>query len=309
MYDNKKSKILIVGTVRNVEKTIIREINKCIKAFIGFKTLDFFLVESDSNDDTVKTLSLLEKQVLNFKFISLGKISTDIPDQYDRIRHCRNKYIEYIRSIYDSKLPDYIAVLDLDGMNNALSEKSVRSCFLRDDWDAVLSNQTFGYYDILALRHSIWQKNDWREEFALKKRRYIHSVRKDPIRNFVLLFKIDKLKNEIVYSKMKRISKNSPWIQVESGFGGAAIYKPEVFLKHDYTKEFETIETDHVSLHRKLVRGGGRIFINPGFINSHFNTYNINRYFLVRFLRIFLWSSKRIYKSNLYLLLKKFFKR
>jgi hypothetical protein len=42
-----------------------------------------------------------------------------------------------------------------------LTKEGVNSCFVRDDWAAVIANQTFGYYDILALRHNDWQKNDW----------------------------------------------------------------------------------------------------------------------------------------------------
>ena len=103
---------------------------------------------------------------------------------------------------------------------------------------------------------------------------------------------------------MVRISKNSPWIEIQSGFGGAAIYKTKVFIKYDYSKEFETNETDHVSLHRKLLRDGGKIFINPKFINSHFNTYNLNRYFIVRKIRDFIWSHDFIYQSKFYGLLR-----
>lgn len=115
---------------------------------------------------------------------------------------------------------------------------------------------------------------------------------------------LDKIKRQVLYSKMIRINKKNSWIEVESGFGGAAIYKTEVLLKYDYSKEFKSVETDHVSLHRKLSRDGGKIFINPRFINSHFNTYNINRFFVLRMIRIILWHNKRIYQSKLYQLVK-----
>jgi hypothetical protein len=104
---------------------------------------------------------------------------------------------------------------------------------------------------------------------------------------------------------MVRINKKDPWIEIESGYGGAAIYKTKVFLEYDYSKEFTIIEADSVSLHRKLLRDKGKIFINPSFINSHFNTYNLNRYFIIRIIRNLIWNNKRIYQSKVYKLLKK----
>jgi hypothetical protein len=77
-----------------------------------------------------------------------------------------------------------------------------------------------------------------------------------------------------------------------------------VFKKFDYSKEFETNETDHVSIHRKVLRDGGKIFINPKFINSHFNTYNLNRYFIIRKTRNFIWNHNYIYRSKFYGVLK-----
>jgi hypothetical protein len=300
--------ILVVGTVRNVEKTIIKEIDKCVNALLKFKEVNFYLVESDSTDSTNIKLEQLKKKLPNFTFSSMGILENQIPSRLERIRYCRNFYIQYIRSLSDDSMPTYVLVVDLDGMNSVLNSESVLSCFVRDDWDVVVSNQTFGYYDILALRHPIWQKNDWTEEYAGEKLK----VRK-PKPNFWFhkiqyYLALDKIKNQVLYSKMIRIKKDSSWIEIDSGFGGAAIYKTEIFLKYDYSKEFETIESEHVSLHRKISRGEGKIFINPKFINSHFNTYNLNRYFIVRFFRNFIWSNKLIYQSKSYELIKSLFK-
>ena len=244
----------------------------------------------------------------NFEYVSLGDLSKKIPDQYNRIRFCRNKYVSYIRSIKKNKA-NYILVVDLDGMNKALNSKSILSCFKRNDWDVVVSNQTFGYYDILALRHPTWQERDWRQDsflYSHNLNRFRTNFKKDYLRRYLDQDKINYL---LVYSKMIRIPKNYPWININSGFGGAAIYKNKVFRKFDYSKEFKTIETDHVSLNRKIIRSGGKIFLNPKFINSHLNTYNINRYFLIRFVRINLWNNKKIYNSRVYKYMRFIFKR
>ena len=301
--------ILVVGTVRNVEKSIIKEIDKCIKSLVKFEDPKFYLVESDSTDNTLINLELLKKKLPNFAFSSLGILENQIPDRLERIRYCRNFYIQYIRTLSEVNMPTYIFVVDLDGINSALNSKSLLSCFVRDDWDVVVANQTFGYYDILALRHPLWQKNDWTKEYAKEKIKVKTPKSKFWFYKIKYYLALDKIKNQVLYSKMIRINKDNLWIEIESGFGGAALYKTEVLLKHDYSKEFETMESEHVSLHRKLIRNNGKIFINPKFINSHLNTYNLNRYFIIRLFRNFIWSNKCIYQSKPYELLRNLLKK
>jgi hypothetical protein len=296
---NKKS-ILVVGTVRNVEKSIFREIQRCKDSLTRFDDVFFHLIESDSTDSTLVQLESLKKLVPNFSYTTLGNIEFQINDRLERLRYCRNQYVEYIRALSIESQPLFVLVTDLDGMNSALTSKSIDSCFVRDDWDVVTANQTFGYYDILALRHPIWQKDDYTIQLDKRRKEIDASCNYKYLNKLRKFIELDKLKYQFVYSKMIRIKKNSEWIQVDSGYGGAAIYRTEVFLKYDYSKEFDNSEADSVTLHRKLVRNSGRIFINPKFINSHFNTYNCNRYFLIRALRGFIWRNNLIYSSNLY---------
>jgi len=288
--------ILVVGTVSNVSKSINQEIYRLKRALSDVKKIRFYLVESDSTDSTISELSILKSTLDNFDFLSLGSLKETIPDRLDRIRFCRNKYIDFIRSCNLENCPTYTIVADLDGMNTAISKTGVKSCFKRLDWDVVTANQTFGYYDILALRKDGWQEADWTEEYesakeALVLNRINHFKLIRRLRRFLYL---DRLKHKLLYSKMKKIKKNSSWISVNSAFGGLAIYKTEIFHKYDYEKEFYSIETDHVSLNRKIVRGGGKIFINPLFINSHFNEYNLNRIFLFRVDSNFIWKNIRL---------------
>jgi hypothetical protein len=282
------SGILLVGTVSNAERNLQHDLMKVLNALSNFKKISVFLVESDSSDQTSKLLTNFASQVPNFSFLSLGNLRPIIPDRIDRIRYCRNQYVSYIRNIPSSELPMYIAVADLDGMNKALSRKALASCFIRKDWDVVLSNQKFGYYDIFALRHEEWQPNDCFTELEELKRK----IPSKNLTNTSLISKIklnlayDRARNKAIYSKMIRINKRSPWIRVNSGFGGFAIYKSLLFLQHDYSAEsLLTKESEHVALHNKIVNSGGKIFINPALINSNFNTYNINRIFIVREIR------------------------
>jgi hypothetical protein len=282
------SDILLVGTVSNVEKSLKYDLIKIVNALSSFKEISVFLVESDSTDQTSKLLSNFESQIPNFSFLSLGNLKPSIPDRIDRIRYCRNQYVSYIRNIPNSELPKFIAVADLDGMNKALSKKALVSCFSKSDWDVVLSNQKFGYYDIFALRHKKWQPNDCFTELEELKRKIPlkNSNKTNLISKVKLNWAYDRARNKAIYSKMIRIKRNSPWIQVNSGFGGFAIYKSQLFLQHDYSANSAlTKESEHVALHNKIVSSGGKIFINPALINSNFNTYNINRIFIIREMR------------------------
>lgn len=297
--------ILVVGTIKNGERTLEREIRKCLKALSYFDKVSFYLVESDSSDKTLQILDNLKISNSNFDFVSLGDLSSRIPEQYNRIRYCRNEYVNYLRNIKEK--PELVLVVDLDGMNSALNSRSINSCFTRDDWDVVLANQTIGYYDILALRHHTWQINDWRADHEYYKNNLnrLQLTKRSSFNYIKKYLDLDKTQYLAIYSKMIRIPRKNEWINVDSGFGGAAIYKSQVFLNYDYSKEFETNETDHVTLHRKLVRDGGKIFINPAFINAHFNTYNLNKFLIIRSFRTFIWNRKHIYQSKFYKNLKK----
>ena len=146
-YTSNVDSILIVGTVSNVEKYLRKDLNKIYHSLRRFNHISFFLVESDSTDNTVKILSDLSAYYTDFNFTSLGTLKQLMPNRIDRIRYCRNVYVEYIRAIPAAKRPYYTIAADLDGINSRINYKSIDSCFHNEDWDVVLSNQTGGYYD------------------------------------------------------------------------------------------------------------------------------------------------------------------
>jgi hypothetical protein len=85
---------------------------------------------------------------------------------------------------------------------------------------------------------------------------------------------------------MLRIPKEHDWIRVDSAFGGAGIYKSEIFTKFDYsTLDESSSACEHKDLNYKIARSGGALYINPAFINRHVNAYNLNKIRIVRFLR------------------------
>lgn len=293
-----KNRVLIVGTVSNVSRRIQADFNTVRNAFsIDFEVFTY-LVESDSSDETLLSLENLSSSIDNFSFVSFGDLRISIPDRIERIRFCRNQYVQFIRDNFGAFNWDYVIVADLDGMNGALNYEAVRSCFTRLDWDCCLSNQTWGYYDIFALRERNWQPGNYFDDVEAQRAKFqnLEFSKFDFINRIRLILRQDSIKRNAIYSKMRRIPRNSNWVAVDSGFGGLAIYKPQVFLKFNYSKiHTGSRDSEHVDLHFKMRKEDQKIFINPNLVNTRWNTYNVNKYFLVRQIRRLVWGNRTLY--------------
>ena len=87
-------KILLVGVISNVSKTLERELKIVLKSLSSFETIQVFLVESDSNDETVRVLKKIQSSNQNFTYISKGQLSAKLPNRVERIAFCRNIYVD-----------------------------------------------------------------------------------------------------------------------------------------------------------------------------------------------------------------------
>lgn len=285
-----RNRILLVGTISNVETVLLKEYSQVKKVLDGFGEVDTFLVESDSSDSTTVVLGEIADAYSNFSFTSLGNLAEKYPHRIERIRYCRNVYVEEIRRLYSEKSWDYVVVADLDGMNNAFTHNSFASCFqTTTDWSACFANQSNGYYDLYALRASGWVEDDCFETLEeLKRKMPFHERRTTGfLRNILIILHYDKLRQLAIYDKMRIISRHSAWVEVDSAFGGLGVYRTKIFLENDYVKEVKTgeIYSEHIDFHLSAKRRGARLFINPKLINSRWNIYNLNRVKLVRVLR------------------------
>ena len=285
------ARILVVGTVKDVSGNFQRDLSRIQKAFSEFGPISFFFVESDSSDSTLEILKKLSLEFTSFKYISLGRLLPVITSRIDRIRFSRNAYVTYIRE--NATEFDYVVVADMDGINSRLTKRSISKCFENLDWDAVFPNQPFGYFDILALRHKYLQPHDYTRELEWRKSLiHVPSNLRSWSNKVNLMWQFDRARHHSLYSKMLRISKKSSWIEVDSAFGGIAIYRTSLFKDADYGEGGNSLECEHVHFHERLKRKGAKFYIVPGFVNSNINTYNINRAFLVRQIRRLLWNSK-----------------
>ena len=257
-----------MGCGRNVGKVLPKEISILKSAFAPLGEVSFFIVESDSSDNTIQVLDALSTSLPNFSYTTLGELGPVITDRLERMARCRNAFVSHIRSISNDAL-DYIVVADLDGVNKDLTSDSVATCFTRTDWDGVMTNQGRNYYDVYTLREPEWCPRDTWAEFWRLRSEGMKELR---------------AKETAIHQKQIRIPKDSPWIPVDSAFGGLAIYRKDVFDIAEYSGHLEdgVSACEHVYFNLTLRKFGKKLFINPALINSVWNEHNYIHKFLPR---------------------------
>ncbi len=264
--------IAIVGIVRDIEKSIEKDVSRLSNAFSDFDEIHWFLVESGSSDKSVEILRALSGKKTKFNFVSIAIQQS--ASRTENMAAARNKYLEYLRASSRFKNFDYVVMADFNNLNNKLSKHAVQSCFKREDWDVVAANQSGRYYDIWALRHPLWSPNDCWEQHSFY-RRYT----KIPERAITYAIR----------SRMIKIPPKSDWIEVDSAFGGLAIYKSHLFSSDakyfGVTKDYKRI-CEHVPFHATLKEEGARIMINPALINTRSTDHSLRVNFLFTFFRI-----------------------
>lgn len=270
-----ESRILVLGLARNVEKSIDREVERIFAALQSFKLIRFIVLESDSDDQTVRHLSDLKAVFPNFEFATLGNLSSKLPNRIERISYCRNELQKLARG-YENQC-DFVMVADLDGVNLLLNSDAVMSCWENNEWDVVTANQLYYYYDIYALRHPDISPDDCWQYYAELRQSGLHPM---------------KARQKAVFSRQRRLSLNSDWLEVNSAFGGLAIYKRESFFSASYSS-FDSnneLTCEHVPFHASIRLAGSKIFINPKLINSVGINKRSLRYILSYLIKYFISS-------------------
>lgn len=239
--------IAIVGCARDIEKHLpnVKEKLEMIKTL--FRSSKIIIYENDSSDKTLEILSTWN----NENFIKLITEKNVKGIRTERLAYARNLlYKEAMKHNFD-----LLIVIDLDNVINDLSKESIMSCFNKEiveDWAMLGANQTVNYYDMFALRTF----DNWMDIDLMKCRH------------------IDKLPEHFCLTdRYKNIQKNNKLLEVKSCFGGTAIYKRQYLSNCNYGKGFqmkgdEKIEfCEHVDFNEGVIKNGGKIYINPKFIN------------------------------------------
>jgi hypothetical protein len=263
------SRVLVTGLARDCGNHLAREILRIERhALKIFTAVDFFIVESDSIDKTEEVLREINSKKRSVQYLSLGKLANEIPGRIDRLRYCRNYYVNFVRQAIGNDKPDFVMVVDFDIKNRAFNLSPLAKLMSENWWDGLFANQKGPYYDIYALR-----KEGWVEDDCFK--RYRELARQMPAK---------KAKQEAVWSQMRRIPRDKELIEVESAFGGLGVYRRQVFESFDYASldETSTGESEHISLHKKIVDSDGRLFIVPAMTNFSYSPHNLAAYGIFR---------------------------
>ena len=245
--------IAIVGVARSCAGAIGPTVDALMAATAGFREREVVIVESDSSDGTVRELERLQGN-RQLQFRSEGRLSSTMPLRTQRIAHCRNLLVDEIAR-KGPNAPDYVMVADFDGVNGLVTRDAVESCWERGfAWDVVTANQTEGYYDIWALRHAVWSPGDcW-----------------SAVRELTPIMGKEAARHLAIDARQVRIPEGTAPFEVDSAFGGLAIYRREAFLAGRYAGlDGDGREIcEHVPYHASLRAAGHRIVLNPRLVNS-----------------------------------------
>jgi glycosyltransferase involved in cell wall biosynthesis len=250
-YENQ---VLITGIVRNIASTFDKDFFRLSHAFSSFASVKWFLVESDSTDESIEILETFSERHPNFEWCSLGKLDKSDLLRTERLAIARNRYVREVKKKEYSDV-SVIAVADFNSLSNLIDEKAILSCWNRKGWAACTANQNGRYYDIWALRHPLWSPSDcWKQlEFLKKYSRFPEAA----------LY-------VAVNSKMITIPQTEDWIEVDSAFGGLALYDSKFFKFSHYSglDKLGNETCEHVHFNQIIRENGGSIFINPRMINT-----------------------------------------
>lgn len=253
---------LVTGLVRNVAPLLEKNVMQLHQALSKFSEIHWLLIESDSSDETLEVLAELSKKIPKFRFLSKGNLKEGMPLRTERIAYCRNLYLDEISSNVVYKNVEFVIVSDFDNNTVLINEQAILSCWENSDWDVCTANQLGPYYDIWALRHPLWSPNDcWLQH------RFMSQF--DGNESNVLY--------ACIFSKMIQLPIDMNWLEVDSAFGGLAIYKKTSMLCGRYIGLYENgLEVcEHVPFHMAIRNNQGKIYINPRLINTDFTDHSM----------------------------------
>jgi glycosyltransferase involved in cell wall biosynthesis len=239
-----KHKTLLVSIItKNVEHTITSVLSNVERYTSLFKDYVCVVVDGHSSDNTYnllmdwRTKDSLKRIIL--KQTSQGKSRPLM------LSEARNMCIRLLERKFDADT--YLLILDADEINaKPVDLDGFLSCWMYDKWDMMGANQTDEYYDIWALRNVDCPYDCW-----------------DMVR-----LTGDEQKHVRNHQKPKPT--DHPVIECLSCFGGSGVYNTDQLLGLQYYSFLPGNKEvcEHVTLHKQLTNRGGRLFINPRWINK-----------------------------------------
>jgi hypothetical protein len=268
----REQKVVFAGSARNCGPHLHKVLQNIEQMAQLYQEAAFIFVENDSDDGTKRLLKEWCARRKNATLLTLDGLSNLQPVRTIRLQTTRRKYIQFARARYADHA--HLFVLDCDDANaHEIDLQTVRRAidFLDSDPShaGVFANQDGTYYDMWALRHQERCPVDVWEEL-------------------LDCTMMQNLPDQAAFNRTfaKRIFSlraDAAPVEVESAFGGLAIYKMSSVLRSDgnylgYKKKLITSPhgwsevgwsvCEHVAFNSGLRKKGGRLFILPYLING-----------------------------------------
>lgn len=242
-----RKSIAFLCCARDCATQLKQSVDELLKIGNLFEKFQFYVFENDSRDQTPDLLRRLAGAVPIEVFSEQG-LDQIFPSRTERLSYCRNQLLSHVAT----QPFDYVAVADLDGVITRIEESEFLSCFVNEAWDGCFPGAREKYYDLWALRHPGIMPADYNQ--MMNKLPFV--VGED---NAQLLSAIP--------ARNLEFDKFHHWLEVESAFGGLALYRASTYPKGRYCgKEYDREVCEHVPFHRSLKHAGARLYINPGFL-------------------------------------------
>lgn len=244
--------IKFLACARSCSDKIENSINLMSEIGAQFCDYKIFVLENDSNDTTYEVLREL-KISKNIEVVKLDQLDSIYPNRTERLAFCRNTLLDQ-SNYYQS---DYTCVMDVDGVaeNNGDINGFISSFFFYECWDGVFPVNRGNYYDLWAFRHPELMPEDFFKR--------VNSIDYS-CENLEPLQIIGRHIYNSDFSKLKG------WLEIDSAFGGVAIYKSSSIKGARYIGKKKNDDVcEHVAFHAQMKKySNAKLFINPKMIVS-----------------------------------------
>jgi FkbM family methyltransferase len=250
-------RIVFAGLCRDVAAylpPVLGNIERIAGSFLDWAAI---IIENDSQDQTKSILRQWSAGTnAKARIVELDGLGREFPMKTERLAYARNRCLEEIERSELSAF-DYLVVIDMDFPNAVPLRvqsfvEAVSFLEEREDVAGVFANSVPLYYDVWALREKNWCNNDcWAEARAARE-----SIGAEAARQ------------QFVRARQVFVDPEREPIEVDSAFGGLAIYKLPVALKSSYLGSEDGIKIcEHVFFNRGIRELGYRLFILPSLLN------------------------------------------
>jgi hypothetical protein len=249
--------IIFAGCARDCAPHLPAVLANCARLAATVDRAFFIFAENDSQDDTKTILADWCRPRENAHILCFDGLHQTLRKRTERIAFLRNRIIEFIKEQHATDF-DALCLMDLDQVNVAEIaqdgfDSALEFLFSSDENAGAFAVSDPIYYDIYALRHEHWSREDcWK------------ALRTAPTERRTELFQ------SIICDLQVPIDKSHAPIPVESAFGGLAIYRLTYALNAMYMGlDADGDETcEHVSFNADIVRHGGKLHIFPRLRNK-----------------------------------------